>query len=298
MTLVEALPVAPSLLGESPFWHPDEAALYWCDIVGRRLHRWHPATAAHRSWELASEPGCCAPLRGGQLLLAMRDGLFRFDPGSGRRERLCEPPYDPRQERFNDGKADPQGRLWVGTIFEPRTPAAAALYRWDGIKLVRVAGGVTVSNGLAFSPDGGTLYWSDTQAHKVMAYDFDALQGTLSAPRVLAQFDAKPAQPGASRYGGRPDGAAVDAEGAYWCAMYEGWQLLRLAPDGRVLQSIALPVRCPTMPCFGGADLRTLFVTSARHNRSADELAQQPLAGCVLHARVEVPGLPVNFAHD
>ena len=128
---------------------------------------------------------------------------------------------------------------------------------------------VTVSNGLAFSPDGATLYWADTPSHRVMAFDFNALEGTLGASRVLVQFDAKKTHQDLSLYGGRPDGAAVDAEGAYWCAMFEGQRLLRFAPDGRVLQELPLPVRCPTMPCFGGADLRTLYVTTARENRPA-----------------------------
>lgn len=292
----EALPVAPSLLGESPFWHPDEAALYWCDIPGKALRRWHPGSAQHRSWSFDSEPGCAAPLPGGDLLLALRDGLFRFSPHTGERRRLAPPPYDPKLERFNDGKADPQGRLWVGTIYEPRTPAAAALYRWAGGRLQRMAGEVTVSNGLAFSPDGRTVYWADTPQHRVMAYDFEPVEGLLLRPRVFQQFEKK--QPGQdlSLYGGRPDGAAVDAEGAYWCAMFEGQRLLRIAPDGAVLQTLALPVRCPTMPCFGGPDLRTLYVTTARDKRPADELAAQPWAGGVLHTRVDVPGLPVNFA--
>lgn len=128
----EPVPVAPSMLGESPFWHPDEAALYWCDIPGRRLNRWHPGRAEHRQWDFYCEPASCAPLPGGGLLLAMRDGLWSFDPGNGRRERLAEPPYDPATERFNDGKADPQGRFWVGTIFEPRHTPNAALYRYEG----------------------------------------------------------------------------------------------------------------------------------------------------------------------
>lgn len=294
-----ALPVAPSLLGESPFWHPDEAALYWCDIPGKALNRWHAASGKHQQWAFDTEPGCCAPLPGGQLLLAMRDGLFRFDPASGQRHLLAKPPYDPATERFNDGKADALGRLWVGTIYEPRTPPKAALYRWPGgkgAKLDRMAGDITVSNGLAFSPDGTTLYWSDTAAHRIFALDFDGSAGSLSRQRVLAEF--APKQPGQdlARYGGRPDGAAVDAEGAYWVAMFEGQRLLRLAPDGQVLQDLPLPVRCPTMPCFGGPDLRTLFVTTARQNRPQVELDAQPLAGHVLHLRVDVPGLPVNFA--
>jgi sugar lactone lactonase YvrE len=293
---ITALPVAPSLLGESPLWHPDQAALYWCDIPGRALHRWVPATAAHRSWALESEPGCMAPLPGGELLIAMRDGLWRFSPASGRRERLARPPYDPKHERFNDGKADPQGRLWVGTIYEPRTPAEAALYRWAGGGLQRMAGDVTVSNGLAFSPDGRTMYWSDTTSHRIFALDFDGSDGSLSRQRVFAEFPLKDPAQGLAGYGGRPDGAAVDSEGAYWVAMFEGQRLLRLSPTGELLQEVPLPVRCPTMPCFGGPDLRTLFITTARHQRPPDELAAQPLAGCVLTMPVAVPGLPVNFA--
>lgn len=294
-----ALPVPASLLGESPFWHPDEAALYWCDIAGRALHRFHPGSAVHRTWALDSEPGCCAPLPGGDLLVAMRDGLFRFHPATGARRRLAAPPYDPSQERFNDGKADPQGRFWAGTIFEPRTPPRAALYRWTGdhaARLDRIAGDITVSNGLAFSPDGRTLYWTDTTTHRIQAFEFDGSDGSLSARRVFAEFPVKQAGQDLASYGGRPDGAAVDAEGAYWVAMFEGQRLLRLGSDGRALQELPLPVRCPTMPCFGGSDLRTLFVTTARNGRPADELAAQPLAGCVLSTRVEVPGLPVHFA--
>ncbi len=294
--VIEALPAPAALLGESPFWHPDEAALYWCDIPGRALHRWHPADGAHRQWDFDTEPGCCAPLPGGRLLLAMRDGLHAFDPASGRRERLARPPYDPAHERFNDGKADPQGRLWVGTIYTPRQPLKAALYRWAAGRLDRIAGDITVSNGLAFSPDGRTMYWSDTTSHCVYAFDFDGSDGSLSRRRIYAEF--APRQPGQALadYGGRPDGAAVDAEGCYWVAMYEGQRLLRLAPDGRLLRELPLPVRCPTMPCFGGADLRTLYVTTARHHRPAEELAAQPLAGRVLSLRVDVPGLPVHFA--
>ncbi|MBX3599036.1 MAG: SMP-30/gluconolactonase/LRE family protein [Rubrivivax sp.] len=298
---VHALPVPPCGLGESPFWHPGEGALYWIDIPGRALHRYAPPAgeygAEHRRWELPSEPGSIAPLPGGALLIAMRDGLFRFDPASGARELLAKPPYDPAQERFNDGRADPQGRFWVGTIYEPRQPARAALYRWSGGRLDRIAGDVTVSNGLAFGPDGRTMYWADTTAHRVDALDFDGHDGSLSRRRVFAQFETRDQAQAAGRpYGGRPDGAAVDAEGAYWVAMYEGGRLLRLAPDGTLLQELALPVRCPTMPCFGGADLRTLYVTSARDKRPAGELAALPLSGAVLALRVPEPGLPVHFA--
>lgn len=290
------LPVQPSRLGEAPFWHPDEAALYWCDIPGRRLNRFHPASATLDHWDFETEPACAAPMLGGRVLLGMRDGLWCFEPRSAERIRLVEPPYDARVQRFNDGKADPQGRFWVGTLHEPREPALAALYRWSDRRLSRMAADITTSNGLAWSPDGTTLYWSDTKAHVIYALDFDGRDGSLSRRREFARFPLR--QPGQALddYAGRPDGSAVDRDGCYWVAMFEGQRLLRLAPTGEVLQTVPLPVRCPTMPCFGDDDLRTLYVTSARDNRPAEELARQPWAGCVLRMRVETPGLPVNFA--
>lgn len=294
---ITPLPGSASQLGESPFWHPDEAALWWCDIPGRRLSRAAPGLGTVQHWELPADPGCIAPLPGGELLLALRDGLWRYRPGSGLQARLAPAPYDAASERFNDGRADAHGRLWVGTIYEPRSPARAALYRFDARGLVQMAAGITVSNGLAFSPDGRTLYWSDTTSHTIHAFDLDLGEGSLSRQRVLARFALRDPQQPLARYGGRPDGAAVDAEGCYWVAMFEGARLLRLSPAGEVLAELRLPVRCPTMPCFGGADLRTLYVTTARANRPADELAREPWAGCVLQCRVEVPGLPVNFAH-
>jgi len=293
---IKALPVAPSVLGESPTWWPEQGALYWSDIPGMKLHRWLPASAQHDEWAFETEVGSFAPLANGMLLLALRSGIVRFDPASGRREPLAEAPYDTVSERFNDGKADPQGRFWVGTICTPREPAIAALYRWAGGSLERMVGAISVSNGLAWSPDGRTMYWSDTHSHCIFAFDFDPAAGSLSRQRVFARFPDKIAGQDLAGYGGRPDGAAVDAEGCYWVAMFEGQRVLRFAPDGSLLREIPLPTRCPTMPCFGGADLRTLFITTAREGRPEAELAAQPLAGCVLTMRVDVPGLPVNFA--
>jgi sugar lactone lactonase YvrE len=293
---ITALPGPASQLGESPVWHPGQGALWWCDIPGKALHRHVLASGEHTQWPLDSEPGCIAPLPDGQWLLAQRDGLWRFDPATAQRQPLAEPPYDTARERFNDGRADPQGRLWVGTIYEPRDAPSAALYRWAKGSLQRMAGDITVSNGLAYSPDGRTMYWSDTFAHRIHAFDFDGEQGSLSRQRVFAEFAKRAPGQDLATYGGRPDGAAVDVEGAYWVAMFEGQRLLRLGADGSLLQEVKLPVRCPTMPCFGGPDLKTLFITTARANRPANELAGQPLAGRVLCLRVDVPGLPAHFA--
>ena len=158
-----------------------------------------------------------------------------------------------------------------------------------------MAGEVTVSNGLAWSLDGATLYWSDTKAHRIDALTMNVQDGSLSQRRSWVQRPLKPAGGTLADYAGRPDGAAVDAQGCYWSAQFEGRRLLRLSPQAEVLQEVLLPVQCPTMPCFGGDDLRTLFITTARENRPAAELAAQPQAGCVLQMRVDVPGLPVNF---
>ena len=285
----------PSALGESPMWHPREQVLYYCDIPGRRVNRYDPATGALSHWPFDTEVASLAPMLDGGLLLAARDGLWRFDTQTGTRSQLAPPPYDRNIERFNDGKCDPQGRFWVGTIYEPRDAARAALYRFHRDGLIKCADGITTSNGLAWSPDGRTLYWSDTKAHVIHAFDFDLIDGELSGQRVFCRFPLKPAGPTPVDYGGRPDGAAVDAAGNYWVAMFEGQQLLCLSPSGQLLRTVRLPVRCPTMPCFGGADLKTLYITTARENRPADELAAQPLAGCVLSMRVEVPGLPANL---
>ncbi|MBC7955036.1 MAG: SMP-30/gluconolactonase/LRE family protein [Cytophagales bacterium] len=289
-----ALDAPPSLLGESPLWHPVERVLYWCDIPGRALNRFDPTTSHHDRWSFDTEPASIAPMRDGGLLLAMRDGLWRFDTTTGKRSPLATPPYDTRQERFNDGKCDPQGRFWVSTIYEPRDPPLAALYRYAAGKLVRMAGDITVGNGLGWSPDARTMYCSDTKAHTIYAFDFDIATGGIGPRRVFACFATKQPEQDLSAYGGRPDGAAVDAEGGYWSALFEGQRLVRLSPQGEVTREIRLPVRCATMPCFGGPDLKTLYITTSRENRPAAELEAQPLAGRVLTLKVDVPGLPAN----
>jgi sugar lactone lactonase YvrE len=158
----------------------------------------------------------------------------------------------------------------------------------------RKLAGLTVSNGLAWSPDARTMYLSDTKAHTVYAFDFDPARGSTSARRTFASFEPRREGQDLAAYGGRPDGAAMDAQGNYWVAMFEGARLLQLSPAGLLLREVKLPVQCPTMPAFGGADLKTLFITTARQKRPSAELEAQPWAGCVLQMRVEVPGLPTN----
>ena len=298
----------PDATGESPFWHPGEQRLYWVDIPRRRVRRWHPASGAQDAWPLPQDPGCIAPAAGGGLVLALRDGIYRARSWGGALAPIVRFQHG-ATTRFNDGKADPLGRFWAGTYYEPKDARKADLYCVDcrpdngeeGKPLVQLkANNATAANGLAWSPQQRTLYWSDTARHVIQAWDWEPQGNAMRNHRVFRQFADKPAgwQPGQPGYGGRPDGAAVDCEGHYWVAMFEGGRLLRLSPDGAIVAAFEVPARCPTMPCFGGPDGRTLFLTTARQGRPAEELAAFPHSGCVLAMRVDVAGLPVNFFID
>jgi len=301
----QALTTSPCELGESPFWHPHEQMLYWVDIPGKKIQRANVHLGTVDTWDMPSEPGCIAPAASGGLVMALRHGVFRAHSWGGPLQRIATLDYDPSRMRANDGKCDPLGRFWIGTMDESRAAHDAALYCLDGRgggtpNLSRKAGPATTANGLAWSPDGRTLYWADTPAHVVWAWDVEPATNTLRAQRTFHQFPPKPAdwQFGQAGYPGRPDGAAVDVDGNYWVAMFEGGRLCQFAADGRLLAEVPTPLQCPTMACFGGDDLRTLYLTSARHKRSAAELQAFALSGCVLSMRAPVPGLPVNFYAD
>lgn len=298
----------PNELGESPFWHPAEQRLYWVDLEAKLILRTQPGSGQVERWSVPQEPGCIAPAARGGLVVALRDGVYRAPVWGGALTRIATFDFDPTTSRFNDGKCDPLGRFWAGTIFEPRSANEAKLYSVDarGGRVPEVklqASDAITANGLAWSPSGDTVYWSDTPHHIIHAWDWAAEANALTRHRVFQQFEAKPAGwtpglPGNGGYGGRPDGATVDAEGSYYAAMFEGRRLAKFAPDGRLLAEFETPAQCPTMPCLGGPDLRTLYLTTARHKRPAAELAALPESGCVFAMEVDVPGLPVDFFED
>lgn len=271
-------------LGESPTWSADEQALHFVDILAPALIRFDPATGAHISTAMPSSIGCIGLRERGGFVVALRDGVWLADARGQLERKLADAPYDPAHHRFNDGRVDRQGRFWVGSMNEKRDAPSAALYRLerDG-RLVRVLDGFTVSNGIAWSPDSGTMYHADTPAHIVRAYDFDPATGSPSAVRTFARWQGDT---------DRPDGAAVDSAGNYWIAFFRGGKVLQLSPQGSLLREVPFPAACPTMPCFGGPDLKTLYVTSARNERPADELARFPHSGGLFAMRVDVPGLP------
>jgi sugar lactone lactonase YvrE len=244
-------------LGESPVWCAQTQRLVFVDITGRRLFKFDPASRALETCAIDEDIGCVAPAKGGGFVAGLRSGLWMLDEQGSKLEMLAANPEDPTVSRFNDGRTDPSGRFWAGTVDETKQ-GSAGLYRYDKSGLVKLAGGLRTSNGLAFSPDGRTMYHSDTPRFVVNRYDYDAASGAATQRRVFVEL--KPT----AQDRGRPDGAAVDVEGCYWTALYEGGRIQRYDPSGKLMGEFSVPVRCPTMPAFGGADLKTLFVTTAR----------------------------------
>jgi sugar lactone lactonase YvrE len=273
-------------LGECPLWSAEEQALYFVDIKGRALHRYKPSTGEHNSIAMPEEIGCIGLRKGGGFVAGFRSGLWLLDAGGNREAKLADNPEDQRTSRFNDGRVDPAGRFLAGTIDEPKDGGRAHLYRYDRRGLATLAGGLLTSNGVAFSPDGRVLYHSDTPAFTIWRYAYDPATGEASDKTVFARLEPSETDRG------RPDGAAVDREGCYWTALFEGGCIQRYAPDGRLLAEYPVPARCPTMVCFGGPDRTTLYVTSARTGRSQEELAAFPHSGSVFAMPVEAPGLP------
>lgn len=290
---IQVVHATPMLVGEGPLWHPAQQVLYWVDIAGRALHQYNPANGQHQQWSMPSEPACLAWCFDG-VIVAQRSGFFHFNNHSGNLTEIAAARYDQSKIRCNDGRCDGAGRFWVGTIYEPRDLPNAELLCLERGQLRQVwHGGSTVANGLAFSSDQSTMFQADTTSHQIRRHAFKLETAELGPAQLLRQYSTvKDAS-----YIGRPDGAAVDSEGAYWSAMFEGGRILRLTPDGEILQTLMLPVRCPTMIAFGGTDLKTLYITSASQNRSAAELAEYPLTGCVLSVQLSVAGR-AEFAYQ
>ena len=279
---------APMLVGESAIWHEVEPALYWVDIEGLTVNRLHAASGKFSSWKMGSNPSALAIDDNNFLVVATRERLLRLNTTDGAETPIADAPYDTSKVRFNDGRVDPAGRFWIGTMYEPRDQPAAEMYvlARDNLRCAW-RGGMTNSNGLAWSLDGRTMFHADTTSHRIDCYDFDVATGEHSNRRTILTF---PTDKTAPDYGGRPDGATMDAEGMYWVAMFEGGRVLRISPAGEILREIKLPVRCPTSVCFGGPDLRTLYITSASQGRSSEEIAQYPHTGKVLSVRLDVAG--------
>jgi len=272
-------------LGEAPLWDVRGQALWWADILGRRLHRLDPATGTVRHWEMPERIASFALREQGGFVVAFASGIALYDLDSGQCDWIARPEAHVPGNRFNEGKVDGMGRFWVGTMDEcPQPRHTAALYRLDAdLSLHKMLGDVGISNGFVFSRENDRFWFTDTLDGQISVFDYDHASGAIGNRRTFADTTGT---------GYAPDGATLDADGFLWAAMWDGWKVVRFAPDGRVEREIPLPVGKPTSCMFGGPDLRTLYVTSARWDLAGAALAAQPLAGGLFALDAGVAGLP------
>ena len=281
-------------LGEGPVYDAARDALLYCDILGRTVYRHTLATGKVEHWSFPSEVGSLGIGRSGRIVVALRHVLGLFDPATESFEEIAWIEKERGAEtRLNDGKVGPDGAFWVGTMDDRGLPVRqplGSLYRVTADGTVeKKSEGAMVSNGLAWTPDGRTMFHSDSSGKWLDRWDFDPKTGAIGNHTRIATLDEAT---------GRPDGAAMDAEGYYWSAGVSAARLNRIDRDGRIVASYPVPVAAPTMPCFGGRDLRTLFVTSLSVGRAPELLDKYPLTGITIMGKAPVAGAPVGLFAD
>jgi len=278
---------ARARLGEGPAWDARSKTLWWVDILGRTIHAFSPLDGSDRSLDPGGMPGCVVPAADGRLVAAVDRTLVRLDPHNGARSVLTQVEPESPGNRFNDGKCDPSGRLLAGTMDMSERAASGALYSFtleDGLRTLLT--GVRISNGLAWSPDNGTLYYIDTPTRQVRAFDYDLAGGQIANPRTVITIPEDL---------GWPDGMTIDSQGNLWIAMWGGAQLTVWDPGtGRLLQRFPVPAPHVTSCAFAGPDLRDLYITTARQGLDEAQLAAHPLSGGLFRLRPGVAGLPAH----
>jgi len=285
MAKIECVVEARDALGESCIWDPTARRVWWLDITKPCLQSFDPSTGRHTVHPLPGRSsGNAALRRSGGLVLAIDTGLFSFDPATGAIEELLKVEPDLPNNRFNDGRCDRRGRLWIGTMDTDLSGPSGHFYRIGADRVAKpFLNGIMVPNSTAFSPDDRTLYFSDTFQHAIWAFDFDIEAGEVSNRRVFADLTGRK---------GTPDGSCVDSEGFLWNAEFGSRKVIRYAPDGRVDRTVELPVTSPTCCCFGGDKLDTLYVVSATFRLTPEERAAEPFGGGLLALDVGIRGLP------
>nr|AGU10575.1 SMP-30/Gluconolaconase/LRE-like region [uncultured organism] len=267
-------------LAEGPVWHPEDKALYFVDIKQRAIHRCAEDGGRRQSWTVPDEVGFALPMHGGDFVCGLPGRIERFSFETGALTTLHEVEPDLPGNRLNDGYVDRHGALWFGSMDNAEVASSGALYRLAaGLPAIHKDGGYVITNGPCVSPDGRTFYHTDTLEKTIYAFDLGE-QGALSNKRVLVRIEGS----------GYPDGTAVDADGALWIGLFGGARIERYAASGELLDTVSMPCSNITKVAFGGEDLRTVFVTTARKGLSAEELSQEPLAGGIFSFRVAAPG--------
>jgi sugar lactone lactonase YvrE len=268
-------------LGEGPVWA--EGALWFVDIKGPRIYRYEPASGDKRDWPAPDAIGFLFPAEGGGFVAGLSDGLHRFEPESGRFERLVEVEPGLPGNRLNDGAVDPRGRLWFGTMDAGERERTGAFYRFARGELAPTGlEGIAITNGPCVSPDGRILYFVDTLAGTIEAADIGE-DGALSGRRPFVRIDPKE---------GHPDGPTIDSEGCVWISLFGGGEARRYSPEGALVGKVRFPVPNVTKIAFGGDELRTGYATTARLHMKPADVAERPASGDLFAFRVDVPGLP------
>lgn len=278
---VECVSQHHALLGEGPIWSPRDGALYWVDILTPSIHHFDVSAGTDTETKLGTMVSLVIPKATGGLLVATPGGIMTFDNDSKRLRPLCHPESDRPGHRYNDGKCDRMGRLWVGSLDMATAANRGNLFRVDGVgQWKKMDSGFTVANGMGWSPDNRHMYFTDSNRRTIYAYDFDLRAGEIANRRPLITFDTTD---------GTPDGLTVDADGCIWVAVWDAWRISRFSPTGEEMQRIMMPVPRPTSCCFGGENLDTLYVTSASVRLSAEVLSKAPLSGSLFS--IQIPGV-------
>jgi sugar lactone lactonase YvrE len=281
---VQNVITARARLGECPVWDADRQQLFWVDVYNHRVHQFDPATGQDRHFDTGDLVSAIALVDGDRLLIALNNRLAFLTLQTGEIVPLYSIKFPYPETRWNDGKCDAKGRFWVGSISE--SPEQAELYRYDPEGSLHVMEtGLTISNGLGWSPDGATFYLTDSAKHHIYAYDFELETGAISNRRVLVDL---------THEGVEPDGLAIDSQGNLWSALWNGWCVACFNPNGEEILRVKLPVQRPTCPTFGGADLTELYITSASVGLSQREIQQGFYAGDVFRLSTNSPGMPTQ----
>ena len=283
----ELLIDAHASVGEGPIWDADANVLWWVDIMASKLYAYDPETGANREWDVGQHVGTVVQRASGGLMLALRDGFAAYDPGSGALEMLVDPEAHLSGNRFNDGKCDPAGRLWAGTMAYEDQSDQGSVYRLDTDHSVhRMIGDIGISNGIIWSLDASTMYYTDSLDFAIRAYDYDAETGGIGNERTIIDIPEEM---------GFADGFTIDEEGMLWVAHFRAGRVRRWNPDtAAVLAEVELPTSCVTACAFGGPNLDQLYITSASFRLSEAEKAQEPHAGALFVAETGVRGVAAD----
>jgi len=282
--MIECVVATGNELGESPLWDEDRQCLYWVDSTGCRIHRFVPKTGVSSSWRTPSPVGSIALDRDGGIVAALQSEILTYSGESALPQTVARIEGQPADHRLNDGRVDAAGRFWVGSMTGPSRQPDGCLFCVDqDFRISRKAGGFTISNTLCWSPDSQTLYHGDSPRRTVWAWDFDAANGEIDNRRIFLGPDS---------FVGMPDGAVTDAEGFIWIAQITGWLVTRFDPAGRREREYRLPTQNPTCPAFGGPHMQTLYVTTGTVRMTAEQRAEQPLAGGLFAIETGIRGRP------